>query len=337
MVVATLVAVLSVHLGLLHIFSLIMFWYANVVVVPTALSVAALRLAWKGNPVRLTPAARVLVILFLFALPLCAYASFIEPYQLRLERAEVALEDSTSLNAPIRIAVLADIQTDSIGAHEERAVEMALAAKPDIIVLPGDFFQGNERQFQEALPRYRALLNRLSAPGGIYACPGNLDRPDRLAALFENTPVRLLNNEIVTAVVGEARIAIAGVENLFFHEAGMQTIHQLAQTDADARILLAHLPDAALRTTPDDQLDLIISGHTHGGQVVVPGFGPLMKATSVPRAVAAGGLHHIKHQWIYVSRGVGFEHAGAPPLRFLCPPEVSLITLTPGEQNRASP
>ena len=322
---------LFVSVGVLHIFSLVMFWYANVVVVPAVLGVAAYWIAWKGNPLRLTANARVLGILLFLPPPLCAYATFIEPYQLQLERAEMKISGMESAQTPIRIAVLADIQTDSIGTHEERAVDMALATDPDMIVLPGDFFQGSDEEFEAVLPSYRALLSRLHAPGGVFACPGNIDRLDRLIRLFEGTSVCFLNNEVVTVKLAGITIAIGGVENRFYHAAGKEMVQVLSNTESDVRILLAHLPDAASPRTSADHIDLIISGHTHGGQVVIPGLGPLITATSVPRTVGAGGLHRVGEQWIYVSRGVGFERAGAPPMRFNCPPEVSLITLQAGE------
>jgi hypothetical protein len=84
-------------------------------------------------------------------------------------------------------------------------------------------------------------------------------------------------------------------------------------------------PDVALGLRPGSRIDLVVAGHTHGGQVVLPGFGPPMTLSHVPRAVAAGGLHDLGGNAIYVSRGVGCERGQAPRIRFLCPPEVSLL------------
>jgi len=76
---------------------------------------------------------------------------------------------------------------------------------------------------------------------------------------------------------------------------------------------------------PATGVDLLIAGHTHGGQVVVPGFGPPLTLTSVPREVAAGGLRELDGRRLYVSRGVGMERGWAPPLRLFCAPEVTLL------------
>ena len=70
-----------------------------------------------------------------------------------------------------------------------------------------------------------------------------------------------------------------------------------------------------------------MAGHTHGGQVQLPGVGPLMTMSHVPRAVAAGGLHQVDGNPIYVSTGVGREQQGAPQIRFLAPPSIALLTL----------
>ncbi|HTE06996.1 MAG TPA: metallophosphoesterase, partial [Planctomycetota bacterium] len=75
------------------------------------------------------------------------------------------------------------------------------------------------------------------------------------------------------------------------------------------------------------RVDLVVAGHTHGGQVRLPWIGPLITLTAVPRAVAGGGLHELNGTPLYVSRGVGHEQGDAPRVRFLCPPEISLLTL----------
>jgi predicted MPP superfamily phosphohydrolase len=93
---------------------------------------------------------------------------------------------------------------------------------------------------------------------------------------------------------------------------------------ADHRIIISHAPDFvdALPVT----VDLVLAGHTHGGQVVVPLFGPPHTASRLPRRYA-GGLHEFRGTPVHVSRGVGMERGFEIPVRFLCPPEIGIIDL----------
>jgi uncharacterized protein len=138
-----------------------------------------------------------------------------------------------------------------------------------------------------------------------------------------------LVNAVVRVEVGDRRVLIGGIELDYKSSGALDVVHRLETTagDVDIRILLAHRPDAVFNLYPTSRVDLVVAGHTHGGQIVVPGFGPLVTLTGVPREVAAGGLHTIGANPIYVSRGVGCERGQAPRIRFFCPPEVTLLTV----------
>ncbi len=76
------------------------------------------------------------------------------------------------------------------------------------------------------------------------------------------------------------------------------------------------------------RVDLALAGHTHGGQIVLPFFGPPLTLTGLERPYAAGGLHDYHGIPLHVSRGVGMERGSAPQVRFLCPPEICLLDVT---------
>jgi len=233
----------------------------------------------------------------------------------------------------VRVAVFADLQCDSIGAYENEAVDRLLAEKPDVILVPGDLFQGWSEQFDREFGALRALLARLDAPGGVYFVLGDVDVSPRTGELFEGTKVRWLEDEVVRVAVRGRTLEIGGISsysrNLDLATGPEHVVSRLERPQGDEiRILMAHPPDVVLALRPDTRIDLVVAGHTHGGQVVVPGYGPPITLSRVPRAVAAGGLHELDGRRIYVSRGIGMERIQAPRLRLFCPPEISVLTFT---------
>jgi predicted MPP superfamily phosphohydrolase len=288
------------------------------------------RRAGKANT--LTPAVALSAVAGLAIAPLAAYASFVEPYRLVVERAEVPAPQLAA-GQTVTVAVLADLQFNRVTAHEHAAVDLALAADPDLIVLPGDLFQGARDQFNAELPEIRELLSRLHAPGGVYIVAGNVDVPERIRRAVAGTSIRFLENEIAEIEVDGMRMAVAGLTDDFTTPAARACLDRLTvhARDRAFALLLSHRPDTVLSLNTDHAVDLLVSGHTHGGQVALPWFGPPITLSQAPRRVCAGGLHRVGGQRIYVSRGVGCERGHAPRIRFNCPPEVSVLTLrSPG-------
>jgi hypothetical protein len=307
---------------------LILLAYLSVALTPPGL---ACGLAWVAR-YRLQRGQRVwplYAIAFTFLAPpaICAYASWIAPFQLVTERAHLELPNIPP-SAAVRIGVFSDLQTDRVTSYEIRAIDRLMAEKPDIILLPGDYFQMPARHILDQQHELRALINRLRAPFGCYGVLGNVDYPDATADLLAGTSIQLLINRVEVVDTGKLRIAIAGVELSYDSPAARRTLRELRDTPADIRLLISHMPDVALLIEPDDRIDLVVAGHTHGGQVVIPGFGPPLTLTRVRRQVAAGGLHRVREQLIYLSRGVGHERGLAPPVRLFCPPEITVLTLT---------
>jgi len=284
----------------------------------------------RGGPRPFSVPVVVLAGLCVATVPVTVWATFVEPYRLGVEEVEVPILGGGSTDRPIRVGVLADLQTDRVTEYERKAVNRLLSLRPDVILLPGDFFQSAPGTFEKELPALRELLARLDAPGGVYAVQGNIDDRRNLRRMFEGTAIRLLDNEVTRVQVCGRTLAIGGVEYWFVKPAAEAAIRALGDmTDCDARILVSHTPDAVLRLQAGDGVDLVVSGHTHGGQVQIPGFGPLVKACQAPRATAAGGLTQVNGVYTYVSRGVGHERGSSPRVRLFCPPEVSLLALGP--------
>ncbi len=278
---------------------------------------------------RPTRTVRLLAVLGLLPLPAGMYATFVEPFRLQLETAEVVVDQAREGRTPIRIGVLADIQTGAVTDYERDAIDDLMAMKPDIVLIPGDLFQGTPEAFHKQTPALRNLLSRLTAPAGAFLVVGNIDRQEAIRELVAETHVRLLLNETVRLTVGDRRVTIGGVEMARHPTESRRVMRELhsAPGDDDIRILMTHYPDAVLQLPSQSRIDLVVAGHTHGGQVCLPFWGPPITASDVPRAIAAGGLHTYDLNTIYVSRGLGCERGQAPRIRFLSPPEVTLLTV----------
>jgi len=259
------------------------------------------------------------------------YATWIEPYRLQFERHTVTIDPARQGSKHILIGVLADIQTSVVSDHERDAINMLLAAQPDIILIPGDLFSGGFTGLMTQREPLRELLGSLTAPGGVYFSPGNTEYNYDKVALLDGLDIRILDNDSVTFDLKDRIITIAGLELECERPDAVQTTKTLEEMlgDDDIRILMTHRPDGVLNL-PDSvrsRTDLVVAGHTHGGQVVIPFFGPPITLSNVPRKIAAGGLHDMNGTMIYVSRGLGWEGGRAPRVRFLCPPEITLLTI----------
>jgi hypothetical protein len=141
------------------------------------------------------------------------YATFWEPFQLRIETATIVVKQDRAGSEPIKIGVMTDLQTRHVSDYERRAVKLLLDQRPDIILLPGDIFQGSDEALEGQFSALRELLMQLDAPGGVFLVPGDVDQVDgRLEKFVEGTKIRLLVNQDVEREIKGRKFTIAGVE-----------------------------------------------------------------------------------------------------------------------------
>lgn len=279
---------------------------------------------------RLMHGLRIAGAAFLLMAPVGVYASYVEPFDLHIERATLSLDKGRSGNLPIRVTVLADIQAEHITSYEFSAIDRAMALHPDIILIPGDVHQDTARNFASELPKLRALFAKLQAPGGVFLVQGDTDHIDRLHQIVAGNHVKLLVNEIAQVKIRDRLVTIGGLQLRYRSHAASKVFRALESGSGsrDIRILLTHRPDPVLTLKPHTRIDITVAGHTHGGQINPPVIDPPITLSDVPRWVAAGGLHDVgKRRRVYVSRGIGVERGLAPRVRFGAPPEISVITL----------
>jgi hypothetical protein len=215
----------------------------------------------------------------------------------------------------LRVALLTDVHHSAIVPADDvaRAVELALSTNPDLIVLGGDYVTYGDRRFVEPVAE---LLSPLRAPNGVFAILGNHDDDREMPAALARKGVTILKDQRTRVVIRGNALEIAGIR---FWTRRPADVARVLKGARDPVLLLAHDPrrltEAAALNVP-----AVLSGHTHGGQVVLPGVGALARA----RFPIVAGLGRREHSSIFVSRGVGTVYV---PVRINCPPEVALVTL----------
>ena len=255
-----------------------------------------------------------------------ADAMLVEPGLLRVR--QHALDRSGGGPArTLRILHVSDLQTPAIGGREERALRTGLAYRPDLIVLSGDYVQDDiaDPTEEQAARDLRALIVRIgfTAPLGVLATEGDAGPP--CDVVFAGTPVRCLADEtVLLEPPGLDPIAVTALSKTRGRVREPEWLRALFARGPAAphRFVIAHAPDFV--DALPGPVALALAGHTHGGQVVLPFFGPLRTGTRLPRRYA-GDLHDFAGTPLHVTRGVGMERDFAPQVRFLCPPEICVL------------
>ncbi|MBQ1051038.1 metallophosphoesterase family protein [Micromonospora sp. C51] len=275
-----------------------------------------------------------------------AYASLVERNMFTLRRFDVPVLPTGT--EPLRVLHLSDLHMTPNQVRKQQWVASLAAVDPDLVVVTGD-----NMAHPDAVPGVlRALQPLLDYPGAfvfgsndytgpVWKNPFTYFLPDREYTEGVELPSEELrdvlvgagwvdlNNRRSTVKAGGRAIDMAGVDDPHVERDDYASVAGPISLDADLSIALTHSPEPALLDEmAADGFGLLLAGHTHGGQVCVPGVGALVTNCGLPRSMAKG-LHRWpgSDSWLHVSAGLG-THPTAP-VRFACPPEASLLTLIP--------
>ncbi len=257
--------------------------------------------------------------------------------QIRVERVPIRLKRLPEAFRGFKIAQLSDLHSSPLvdKEHLEHAVDLALAEKPDLIVLTGDFIGHTLRTHRQEIHEFDvqyldnlvAALGRAKAPFGTYAVLGNHDFwsgpevTERICHDFETRArIPVLRNQRVTLTKEEESIQLLGVDD-YWHSWDLRKALRKVPKQS-IKILLSHNPEINRQIKPSHNIGLVLSGHTHGGQVSLPFIGVPFSPTQSQKYLR--GLVRDGDRQTYITRGVGHL---VVPIRFNCPPEVTLITL----------
>jgi predicted MPP superfamily phosphohydrolase len=246
-----------------------------------------------------------------------AYGFFDERHALGLTEVVLPVSGLPTELAGLKIGLLTDVhRSDWVSADDiDRGVRLLMAAKPDLIVLGGDYVTWGERSF--VTPSAEALAP-LTAPHGVFAILGNHDDDHDMPAALAARGVAVLKDARTTISIRDRDVTLAGIR---FWTKRARDIATVVGNAPGTVILLAHDP-RRLAEAATLNIPLVLSGHTHGGQVVLP----LLGAVAAQKFPVVYGIARQRATTLFVSRGLGTVYV---PVRVNCPPEVAVLTLTP--------
>ncbi|TEU01397.1 MAG: metallophosphoesterase [Anaerolineales bacterium] len=250
------------------------------------------------------------------------YVFYVEPRWLSIERIDVPIYGLPEAFDGFKIVCMSDFhlhpytQIDFI----ERAISTANELAPDVVCLLGDYvFEGADSIYELA-----PVLAELESTYGVFAVLGNHDLWTDAAIVrsgLEAVGIRVLVNESVPLRLGGDNLILAGLDDGWSGEPDLSLALE-GSPQGSPVIMMLHEPDFADHYARDGRVRLQLSGHTHGGQVRIPGLGGPFRPEYGRKY--DDGLVEIEGMWLYTTRGIGVI---GPPARFNCRPEITEITL----------
>ena len=242
-----------------------------------------------------------------------------EASSLSLERVNITLPRLPKKLDGLKIIHLSDIHHSPFTnlEHIERAVKVANRLKPDMFVLTGDYVS-HEKKYIAPVAK---VLGQLKSEFGTYACLGNHDHwtePELVVRRLRDAGITVLVNEGARFEAHDASFWLCGVDDHMVGKTDLASALRGSFPD-EMKLLLAHNP-IIFRSAARYGIDLTLSGHTHGGQVKMRD----PEKRLLPSRKLTSGLHRRKDSQIYITRGIGTV---VLPIRYQCPPEISLLEL----------
>ncbi len=245
-----------------------------------------------------------------------AYGAVYERHHIERITRDLAVRGLPPALDGLRIGMITDVHHSAVVPADDvtRAVGLLKEAAPDIIVLGGDYISFFDRTF--ASPVAELLAPLADAPQGAFAVLGNHDDEREIPAALTSRGFTVLKDQRTSLTIRGERLDLAGIR---FWTRGPGEVAEVLKGTGGTTLLLAHDPRRLIEAAALD-VQLVLSGHTHGGQVIVPGIG----AIAGRKFPVLAGYATRENTSLFVSRGVGTVYV---PLRVNCPPDVAVLTL----------
>jgi predicted MPP superfamily phosphohydrolase len=286
---------------------------------PPTLILALLRMVFAFIPF---PAA--LIFQFVGTI-LVIYAFWIEPHYIQVSRHRLTSPKLVP-GKPVRVLHLGDLHIEHITRRERQLNQLINELKPDMILFSGDIINLSYLEDPRAWRDAREILSGWQAPAGVYVVTGSpaVDLEHLFPRLIDGMPFTWLKEDCLEIQVNGQNINVMGITCSHKPFIDGPIIEALSgRVNGNFTILVYHTPDLAPNAANTGVIDLQVSGHTHGGQLRLPGYGALFAASLYGKRFESG-RKQVGKMTLYVTRGIGLEGKAAPRIRFLCPPEIIL-------------
>lgn len=261
-----------------------------------------------------------------------ASSLLVEPGLFKVETVQLSLNRLSKAFSGFRVVQISDVHMGGWmnGERLQQVVDIIESQHPDVLLITGDFVVGHEftESTRKSLNDFKEVISPLVEFIPTYAVLGNHDywtNAHAVRDVLAASGIVDLTNSVFTITRNEATLHLCGVDDIRVGNVRLDEV--IAQLNDDgAAILLAHEPDYADISARTGKFDLQVSGHTHGGQIVLPFFGPPILPYLGRKY--PNGLYEIGSMYQYTNRGVGM---GSLHLRWNCSPEITLFILeSPG-------
>ena len=273
----------------------------------------------NGKPRRFLPSLILVATGIYFGVAVDAL--LIEPMALVIREITIP---TPKISKPITIVFCADMQTERVGDYERRTLQKIKEQNADLIFFGGDYIQGKDDQAnRQLLDDWNRLFREvdLRAPLGVFAIQGNKELGHSWRDMFKGTSI-IPRGLTGTVQIGEIRVTFLSVRSSW----AKKTVAD-KKAEGKFRIILGHMPVFSMA---EQEADLLLAGHTHGGQVQLPFFGPLhTNSGDLPRKWASGVTMLPSGATLIVTHGSGLARDNAPRVRLFCRPDFWVIRLIP--------
>lgn len=268
---------------------------------------------------------RITLFFFLAVAILILWGIFAEPNILVIRNIDISLKKWHSEHNSLKIVFLGDLHTKPIDLDRlKRVVSKVNDQKPDIVLSIGDYVNGNS--YKETLyPRVIAKeLGKIKSKYGFYTVLGNHDydyNPLRIRKELEKNGIKVLENDTLPLDIEGKRLWLIGIQDFSVCHTHLDYNTKQVSDEENPVILLSHTPDVFPEV--DERIELTLAGHTHGGQVIIPFYGPIYVPSKYGKKYSKGYFEE-KNKKMFVTGGIG---TSVFPVRFNNFPEIIILNI----------